>query len=146
MTIKRADIVAAAREYLDAPFLHQGRTKQGIDCLGLIKVVGDAVGYSLVIPENYSRAPNGLALLRGTEERLFKPERQGFNFIKEGDVVLSWGWQDGVPQHFSIATTLFSKRAMIHAFERAGKVVEHNVQPIWGKRYVATFCFPGTEE
>jgi cell wall-associated NlpC family hydrolase len=146
MTISRKDIYLAAREWVGTPFRHQGRTKNGIDCLGLIWVVGRAVGVELSLPNDYSSAPSGQALLAGAKDRMEMPERQGFDRVTIGDVVISWGWQDGIPQHFSIVGELYGRPSMIHAFERAGGVVEHGVQPIWKKRYVGTFCFPGTEK
>jgi len=40
--IKRADLIAAARKFRGAPFVHQGRGRAGVDCLGLLLVAGRA--------------------------------------------------------------------------------------------------------
>ena len=34
--IKRREIVAAARDWVGVPYRHQGRTRNGIDCIGLL--------------------------------------------------------------------------------------------------------------
>jgi cell wall-associated NlpC family hydrolase len=33
-------IVSAARSWLGVPWRHQGRTRQGVDCAGLVVLVG----------------------------------------------------------------------------------------------------------
>jgi len=40
--IKRADLVAAARKFRGVPFAHQGRSRGGLDCLGLLLTAGRA--------------------------------------------------------------------------------------------------------
>jgi hypothetical protein len=40
--IKRADLVAAARRFRGTPFVHQGRNRDGVDCLGLLLAAGRA--------------------------------------------------------------------------------------------------------
>ena len=37
-------IVAAARSWLGVPWRHQGRARQGIDCAGLVVLVGRGLG------------------------------------------------------------------------------------------------------
>ena len=45
-------IVAAARTWLGVPWRHQGRTRQGVDCAGLVVLVGRGLGPA--IGENVS--------------------------------------------------------------------------------------------
>lgn len=40
----RAQIVEEARSYLGTKWLHQGRTRDGVDCAGLVACVGNALG------------------------------------------------------------------------------------------------------
>jgi hypothetical protein len=43
--VHRAEVVAKAREFLDTPFHHQGRTRgRGLDCVGLVLCVGGELG------------------------------------------------------------------------------------------------------
>ena len=37
-------IIAAARAWLGVPWRHQGRTRQGVDCAGLVVLVGREFG------------------------------------------------------------------------------------------------------
>jgi cell wall-associated NlpC family hydrolase len=53
-------VIAQAREWVGVPFLHQGRSRFGADCLGFIAAMlaelGSPVGLRL-LPLNYSRSP-----------------------------------------------------------------------------------------
>lgn len=61
--MKRADIVAEARKWLDVPFMHQGRNRQGVDCVGLVQMVGDAFDIEYDDMVGYARAPTDLKFL-----------------------------------------------------------------------------------
>jgi cell wall-associated NlpC family hydrolase len=59
----RNDIVEAARKYLGVRWVHQGRDRNaGIDCLGLIVVVAEDLGYPLEDYTTYSREPDPLLI------------------------------------------------------------------------------------
>ena len=62
--MKRADIVASARKWIDTPFLHQGRNENGIDCVGLIQKVGDDFNILYTDLKGYARAPTDVTFLR----------------------------------------------------------------------------------
>ena len=44
--VTRTDIVAAARGWLGVPWRHQGRSRAGVDCVGLVVVVCRSLGLS----------------------------------------------------------------------------------------------------
>ena len=52
-------IVAAARSWLGVPWRHQGRSRQGIDCAGLVVLVGRAMGLCDYDTSAYGRRPAG---------------------------------------------------------------------------------------
>jgi cell wall-associated NlpC family hydrolase len=54
----RADIVAAARGWIGVPWRHQGRSRAGVDCVGLIVVVCRELGLSDYDSTVYGRDPD----------------------------------------------------------------------------------------
>lgn len=57
MSILREDIVTVARSYLGVPFKKGGRDRQGIDCVGLLVLVGREVGLHIEDTVDYSFNP-----------------------------------------------------------------------------------------
>jgi cell wall-associated NlpC family hydrolase len=143
--ISREAVVDRARDWIGTRFLHQGRTHNGVDCVGLIWGVAQELGYSPVIPDNYPAAPSGSNVSTNADKYLIKPQRQGFENIIPGDVLLFWIIQRGTPQHFAFAANHYGRPSIIHSFQRAGKVCEHNTMSFWADRYMATYCFPDLE-
>jgi cell wall-associated NlpC family hydrolase len=145
MTILRNDIMKAARSYDGVPFLHQGRTRTGIDCIGLIWAVAHDVGYDFEMTNAYSGSPSGQKVIEDANKALVQDDRQGWDNLKVGDIIIVWGYQRNIPQHFAVIGTMHGKLTMIHAFARAGKVTEHYLIPFWKERYMGTWQFPETE-
>jgi cell wall-associated NlpC family hydrolase len=145
-SIKRADIVAAARSYIGVPFVHQGRTKvHGLDCLGLIWAVAKDVGYDYQMRNDYTPAPHSDLLVNGVNAALVKPARQGVSKLMPGDIILSWIAAPGQPQHFAMIGELFGQLSIIHAFQKVGYVTETRLVDFWAKHYVSTHNYPNTE-
>lgn len=131
----RAKYVEAARSFLGVRWQHQGRSEQGVDCVGLLVVPACRLG--LLRPEddvtNYPRQPDGeelSALLHRYCVRLPK-----WQDARMGDV-LAIKYADQ-PQHVAIATRDYDERwgiHIIHAFgnsEAGGKVIEHRIDRSW---------------
>lgn len=56
--ITRQQIVDTALTMEGVPFLHQGRTMNGVDCVGMLVVLGEKVGYPEIIDvTDYRRVP-----------------------------------------------------------------------------------------
>lgn len=145
MTILRQDIVRAARAYVDTPFVHQGRTRRGIDCIGLVWNVARDCGYDFEMINAYSASPSGTKVIADANKALIQPERQGWDNLKPGDIMIVWGWQRNVPQHFAFVGEMGGALTMIHAFAKAGKVIEHRLIPFWKERFMGNWQFPDTE-
>jgi len=137
----RAEYVEAARSFLGVRWQHQGRSEQGIDCVGLLVVPACRLG--LLRPEddvtNYPRQPDGeelSALLHRYCVRLAR-----WQDAQPGDV-LAIKYADQ-PQHVAIVTRAYDSRwgaYIIHAFgntETGGKVVEHRVDNRWLHSHMA---------
>ena len=118
------DLVEAAREWLDVPFHHQGRNRVGIDCAGLVIVCAKELGIEFEDIKGYARTPDGVTLERELDRQLTKVKREPIS----GDVLLMRIRRE--PQHIAIKTDI----GIIHAYQGAGKVVEHNLDDKWRKR------------
>lgn len=57
--VTRAAIVDAARGWIGVRWRHQGRGRDGIDCVGLLVMVGRDLGVSDADETGYRRAPEG---------------------------------------------------------------------------------------
>jgi cell wall-associated NlpC family hydrolase len=59
------DMVAEARAFLGVPWRHLGRSRAGVDCIGLVLLAAGAAGVALPDPAPYAREPQGTRLLDG---------------------------------------------------------------------------------
>lgn len=136
-------VVDKAREYLNTPYLHQGRLKgQGVDCIGLVICVAHELGLSDFDCADYARTPNKEMLLTLSQEQM---KRIDAIEAKPGDVALFRILKQ--PQHFGILGNYYRDNALslIHAYSSVGKVVETYFSPQWGARAIAYFRLPGVE-
>ena len=136
--MKREEIIAEARTWLETPFHHQGRLKGvGVDCLGVVIGVAQAFGIEVREVPGYGRQPDMAAMGAGLRAHLTeKPKAQ----LLPGDVL----WMAFVrePQHLAIYT---ERDTIIHAAERYGKCVEQRFDLTWQRRLRLVFAFPGVE-
>ena len=121
--VTRADIVAAARTWIGVRWQHQGRTRHGIDCIGLPVVVAFELGLIAAMPAaDYPRRPNGTFLARFRETALIEILP---NQVQSGDVLVFA--QQTAPCHCGILTTLHGESAIIHAYAAARKVTRETL-------------------
>ncbi len=135
----RDAIVAEARSWLGAPWLHQGRTRRGIDCAGLITTVGKDLGLMTYDTLNYGRRTQGTAFLKHFQVQL---DQKGLDEALPGDILL---FRDGsFPCHASIVGERTGGHTIIHAHALMRKVVEDYLhQSDWLDRRVACFEYRG---
>jgi cell wall-associated NlpC family hydrolase len=58
------NFVAAARSYVGVPWRHQGRSRLGIDCVGLLVCAARDCGLEVEDVTAYERVPDGRSLIR----------------------------------------------------------------------------------
>jgi hypothetical protein len=140
-----AQIVAEARTWIGVPFHHQGYTKVGCDCIGLIAGVGLALGLQGAHewefkPEyhQYTRQPDPRLLIRGCDEFL---DRVMFAPMLADIIVMKF---DVEPMHFALVTGL-NPVYVVHALSRLGKVAEHRLDALWGACAFRAYRFRGLE-
>lgn len=116
-----------ARAWVGVPFLHQGRTRRGVDCIGFVCALLDDAGECELIrhlPVNYSRAPQAELLegLKRNAVRLPGPVPGAVALIK-------WP-RSKHPSHVGI----IAGANIIHSYQRVGRVVEHGFREPWPAR------------
>jgi len=140
----RQDIVAQAREWIGVPFVHQGRTRLGVDCVGLLLCVCRELG--VVEPDfdvtGYPRQPDGTTLLEICGRYMTRIGRED---LQPGDaIVLRF---ERLPQHMGIVGDYrHGGLSIIHALgspDGKGRVIEHHLNTSTMARFVAAYALPG---
>lgn len=133
----RKDICDKAREYLDTPYVNQGRLKGiGIDCAGLIvEICKELNCYNGGDYEGYSMTPDGHKLFKTCQE--YAGKEKDIEDMEAGDILLMRFASN--PQHLGI---LLEDGYIAHAYLRARKVVIHRIDKEWKDRIVSVFNFP----
>lgn len=147
--ISRHLIVSQARSWIGVPFHHQGRTRQGCDCVGLVGAVAIGVGavgsdwWAVEFDPSasgYARQPSN-----GTMARLCERFMRSANAdMQVGDVLMMRFARE--PQHLAIvADYVHGGFSVIHAAAGIG-VVEHALSQKWASRIVGRYLLPGTTQ
>jgi cell wall-associated NlpC family hydrolase len=133
------EVVAAARAYLGVPFRHQGRTRTGLDCLGLTGCALRDAGLKVRDSTAYGRRPDYRRLARAADGELIRLERSAP--LRAGVIVM---FRDADWIHVGIMT---GRRSFIHARgAEGGSVVEHILDDqSWAPRLVAAWRHPRME-
>ncbi len=129
--VTREKFVAEARTWLDVRWLHQGRNRHGVDCIGLVLVTCWALGLTDYDVKGYGRTPNAGFLQRECDRMMTRVRE-----VRMADVLLMRYGSE--PQHMGIVTD----RGVIHAYAPARRVVETDALP--GQlSIVAAYTVPG---
>jgi cell wall-associated NlpC family hydrolase len=132
----RADVIAEARRHLQVRWVHQGRSRAGVDCVGLIIKVAHGLGLSTFDIADYSRQPDPVMMRSLLAEHM---EAIAAVSAQPGDVLLMRFERE--PQHVAIVTDI----GIIHAYAQARKVVEHRLDSVWKSRIVGAYRFKGLD-
>lgn len=129
-----AAIVAEVRTWLGCPYLHQGRNRRGVDCVGLVIAVCDACG---VTPPGfttgaYGRIPANDMLRSRIAEHCSPLDRP----LPGAMVVIRWTRE---ASHVAI----FTGSTLIHSYQHAGRVIEHGYRGRWLRMTDSVWALPG---
>ena len=139
--MRRGDIVPAARAWLGTRWQHQGRTGRGIDCVGLIVLVGRENGFAARDFRAYPRRPDGQFLPRFREQLNPRPVGKAL----PGDIlVFCFG---DAPCHCGFLSRREDTDTVIHAHGLRRRVVE---EPLSAAASIVgtpshAFAFPGVD-
>lgn len=129
-----SNLIDQARAWLGVPFLHQGRTRHGADCLGYISALLAELGsqtFLTYLPKTYGRGPQSLlleGLTRLTREIPLQPAAL---------VLIQWPMTSDA-SHAGI----YTGESLIHCTEENRKVVEHGYRDPWVRRTVSVWALP----
>lgn len=143
-----AEIVAAGRQYLGTRWVHQGRSRSGVDCVGLLVLVARDLGIPHQDVRNYDRRPAEGQLERILGEQLVAIPRHE---VRIGDVVALEDRQSRQVCHVGILTDGANPFGLLHAWlrmaERTQKrgVVEMRLDPDWQAKIRGRYRFRGVE-
>ena len=136
---ERDAFIAEARTYLRVPFRHTGRSRRGVDCVGLVAVALAAVGREVADRRDYGRDP----VRDGLREVLVAHFGEPVAEAQPGDVALMrWHESNGVQLycHVGILTDYpLGGLALLHAHSQNRQVVEHRLAGPWPRRVVETY-------
>lgn len=85
MTKQQKEIVSAARRMIGVPWVHQGRSVEGIDCAGLIIKIGNEIGVMDWDLKDYDRKATQAAMLQICRQHLTEIPRVA---LQPGDMVV----------------------------------------------------------
>lgn len=135
MNQARTNIIREARLFIGTPFKHQGRTIEGMDCVGLIIAVGHNLGLVNVDFTAYERSPQPGEFLDAISKYLVRTSEQ-----KPGNIlVLSLPLY---PSHLAFYT---KENTIVHASSSRGRVIENRLSKDWMGRIKSMWTFPGVD-
>ncbi len=127
---ERLAFIAEARTYVSQSvrFRHQGRSRRGVDCAGLLLVSMTAIGRPITDLDAYGREPMGDGLRGMMVANLGEPVPR--DSMRPGDMVLMRF--QGEPKHVGlIGDHPHGGLSLIHTFAQVKKVVEHRIDAEW---------------
>lgn len=139
-TVTRAAFVGEARKWLGVPWVHQGRSRDGVDCVGLLLCVGRDLALTEFDFRNYRYANDPAMLFDLADQHM---TRIDLAQAQPGDVVtISY---PGVPHHMGILGNYPNGGlSLIHALNLWGRtVVEHGLDFNWRRRIRQAYTVPG---
>lgn len=138
-------IVEEARKWLDVPWKHQGRSRNGIDCVGLLVAVGVELGYFTRdydytnYPRRSAHSRDFIAIFDDLAAKGVLHKKRVFDF-QPGDIALLK--EPIFPCHCGIIGSKYGKTSLIHGHAKRRKVVEDlYYESGWNKLHVATYGF-----
>lgn len=139
MAATREEVCGEARAWIGTPWKHLGRTRHGIDCVGLVVQVCRVLGLSDYDLAAYPREPKGPEFL----QHFLKAggRRLPLDNAMPGDLIL---FREGrFPCHVAIVVDGRSGPAIVHAHATRRKVLEEPLAGEWMDKRLAAIAIPG---
>jgi len=127
--------IEAARSYVGCPWRHRGRSRFGIDCLGLIIKALEAGGLTVQDRLNYGRVPWQDGLEQALLDYLGEPVNEA---IQAGDIALIHLPDNPWPSHLALIARHDNRFTLIHSQSEL-QVCEHGLSDEWLMRIVARY-------
>jgi cell wall-associated NlpC family hydrolase len=137
-------LIAAARRYCGVRFAHQGRTRTGLDCLGLVLLAAADAGYVLHgrPPHAFDDCEYGARPDTARLEATLGAHLQRVERLQLGALLLLR--IEGSPQHLALVSDYpaSGEWGMIHAYAVARRVVEHRLDAHWQAAIHRIYALP----
>lgn len=117
-------LIDEARSWVGTPFLHQGRSRLGVDCVGFVTCV---LGACALLPERADRERNYPRLPNGNLEAALEAHAARIPVALAGCLLLLRWPREPHARHLALCTG----PTLIHAYELAGGVVEQGYREPW---------------
>lgn len=148
--------INSLRRYIGVRFRHQGRSRLGLDCVGLVVVAAHDAGIQTdaIKVSGYARIPTdadfdywcGKYCIELPYNRLQPVQRQ----IKPGDLISFWIDVQGIPRHIAVytGTDIQGRPTMIHSHAKEERgVAEVCIDPnYWTRRVSKIYRFHDLDE
>lgn len=140
-TATRKQIEAEALSWRDVPWRHQGRTRKGVDCVGLIVEVAKSLQLMDYDCLGYARTTRQEEFVKHFKAFM---KQKPVTSRKKGDILLL---RDGTyAGHSAILGEMYGKEALIHSYAGRRKVVQEPLTPEILSRVTYCFEFPNIQE
>ncbi len=131
-------IIDAARGWLGTKWRHQGRSKIGIDCVGLVIKVAEELNYDVQMDRtDYIRRSTGIDFVNHFKKHLVEKR---IIEVEAGDILVFR--ETAFPYHSAIVGQNTFGLTIIHAFAPRRKVVEEQYTDDWKRKVTHCFALP----
>lgn len=134
-----ADVVTAARLWLGVRYRHQGRSREGVDCIGLPVCVRAELGLAPMDAGAYGRVSLGSEMLDYCKANMGEVARDN---LQPGDILVQ---MDGAVRHMAIVCDYplcNDSLGIIHAWLPNKRVVECRLDDRFLQTVRGCFRFP----
>ena len=136
--VLREQCIELARSYIGAPWKHKGRSKSGIDCIGVPYVVGKELGlHDYDDSLDYGRQAKNFDFMRAMAP--FGSRVKDLKDIRDADILVLR--IPIFPQHVAMASHIGDRQTIIHASVEARKVVEEHLSDDVRRLLIAAFRY-----
>ena len=137
LPVTGADVVRVARGFLGVKYRHQGRSHEGVDCIGLPVCVRAELGLPAMDSFGYAKRSEGSEMLDYCRANMVSVERSS---LQPGDLLVQ---MSGVIRHIAIVGDYpGGGLSIIHAHLPNKKVVECRLDDQFMKTVRGCFRFP----
>lgn len=142
----RGEFLASVRSFIGTPYLHQGRSTLGMDCVGVPILALSQIGLQCDDLFGYSSQPDGTTLRENVEKHLGPAVARW----KPGDIVLM-RWHENrrgrvvYANHVGVlgVAPYGNRWTLIHSFKAEQRVTECSLAGQWARRVLAVFSLTG---
>lgn len=136
-SVSGADVVRAARSFIGCRYRHQGRSREGVDCIGLPVLVRAELGLPALDVEGYARRTTDSEMLNFCRSHMREVMRDQ---LQPGDLLVC---MHGVTRHMAIVGDYPVRGlSIIHAHLPNKKVVECRLDDAFMANVRGCFRFP----